>query len=71
MQKTKFNMKFETLTVQVDISQPLDTFPPKNKSFSIKLFNGKRMGQMKRKKGWAKDIKDRKEIIPSVGKIIA
>ena len=22
-------------------SQPLDTFPPKNKSFSTKLFNGK------------------------------
>ena len=71
IQKTNFNMKFETLTVQVDISHPLDTFPPKNKSFSTKLFNGKRIGQMKRNKGWDKDIKDRNEVIPRVGIIIA
>ena len=64
-------MKLETLTIQVNISQPLDTFPPKNKSFSTKLFYGKRMGQMKRNKGWAKDIKDRNEMIPRVGIIIA
>ena len=52
------------------ISQPLDTFPPKNKSFSTKLFNGKRMGLRKRNKGWAKDRKDRNEMIPRVGVVI-
>ena len=33
-------------------SQPFDTFPPKNKSFSIKLFNGNPTNGYKRNVGY-------------------
>ena len=64
MQKTKMN----EMNVLVN---PLTHFSLKIKAFPLSFLNGKRMGHMKRNMGWAKDIKDRNEMIPRVGRIIA